>query len=159
MVEFADNRVRYADAPDANAPDAIAAGQLLFDFNTEFDEPAPPPADLAARVAELIAIGDTTVLLAGDGPDGLVVLRFRPAIWENALECYLAELYVRPPRRGEGLGRALLTAAIDVAKSKGTSGIDLGTEESDVAARTLYESMGFTNQDKGDTMYFYELNF
>lgn len=114
---------------------------------------------MAARVAELLALGDTVVLLGGDGPDGIVVLRFRPALWESGLECYLAELYVRPPHRGVGLGRGLLTAAIDVAKSKGTSGMDLGTEESDTAARALYESVGFTNVNKGDTMYFYELQF
>ena len=36
--------------------------------------------------------GDTLVLLAGDGPDGLAVLRFRAAIWSAGLENYLAEL-------------------------------------------------------------------
>lgn len=159
MIELADSRVRFADAPNAEAPDASAAGQLLFDFNTEFDEPTPSPDAMAARISELIAFGDTVVLLGGDGPDGIAVLRFRPAIWESALECCLAELYVRPARRGEGLGRALLTSAIEVAKAKGTSGMDLGTEESDTAARALYESVGFTNQSDGDTMYFYELEF
>lgn len=159
MTELTDNRVRFVDAPSADAPDAIAAGQLLFDFNTEFDEPAPPADAMAARVAELLAFGDTVMLLAGGGPDGIAVLRFRPAIFESGLECYLAELYVRPAMRGEGLGRALLTAAIDVAKSKGCSGMDLGTEESDTAARALYESVGFTNVADGDTMYFYELEF
>jgi hypothetical protein len=34
-------------------------------------------------------------LLAGSGPDGLVALRLRPAIWTPSLECYLAELFVR----------------------------------------------------------------
>jgi hypothetical protein len=36
------------------------------------------------------------VLLAGAGPDGLAVLRFRPSLWTDALECSLAELYVAP---------------------------------------------------------------
>ena len=41
--------------------------------------------------------------LAGQG---IAVLRFRPALWSFALECYLAELYVAPASRGRGLGRA-----------------------------------------------------
>jgi len=57
---------------------------------------------------QLIDGGDTLVLLTGDGPDGLAVLRFRPAIFSAGLESYLAELYVVPARRGRGLGRALM---------------------------------------------------
>ncbi len=57
---------------------------------------------------ELVDSDETVVLLAGDGPDGLSVLRFRRAIWSEGLECYLAELYVKPSQRGRGIGRALL---------------------------------------------------
>jgi ribosomal protein S18 acetylase RimI-like enzyme len=139
--------------------DADAIGQLLHDFNREFNEPTPEPADLAERVRELLAGGDTTVLLGGPGPDGVAVLRFRPAIWTAALECYLAELYVVPGRRGRGLGRALMQAAIDVARDKGADHMDLGTSEDDVAARALYESLGFSNREgrpDGPANYFYE---
>ena len=99
------------------------------------------------------------VLLAGTGPDGLAVLRFRPSIWSTALECYVAELYVRPARRGQGLGRALMIEALGVAKAKGADTIDLGTSEDDVAARALYESLGFRNRESGPAgpvMYVYE---
>jgi ribosomal protein S18 acetylase RimI-like enzyme len=99
------------------------------------------------------------VLLAGAGPDGLAVLRFRPAIWSEALECYLAELYVAPGRRREGLGRGLMQAAMAVARSRGADRMDLGTGESDLAARALYESLGFSNregQSEGSVSYFYE---
>jgi hypothetical protein len=34
---------------------------------------------------------DILVLLAGDGPDGVAVLRFRMSIWSSGFECYLAE--------------------------------------------------------------------
>jgi hypothetical protein len=44
--------------------DRVAAAQLLHDFNVEYREPAPPPHQLAARVAELIAGHHVTVLLA-----------------------------------------------------------------------------------------------
>ena len=80
----------------ADADDAAVVGRLLHDFNREFDEPTPEPAALAGRLGQLIEGGDTLVLLAGDGPDGLAVLRFRAAIWSSGLECYLAELYVTP---------------------------------------------------------------
>ena len=40
----------------ASSSSAVAdAAQLLHDFNVEYDEPAPPPDELAARLAELIA--------------------------------------------------------------------------------------------------------
>ena len=83
----------------ADLDDVTAIGQMLYDFNREFDEPAPHPHQLAQRIRQLLGAGDTTVLLGGRGPDGLVALRFRPAIWSDALECYLAELYVVPTRR------------------------------------------------------------
>jgi ribosomal protein S18 acetylase RimI-like enzyme len=143
----------------ATADDAEAVGRLLDDFNREFDEPTPGADVLAKRVRHLLDHGDTIVLVAGEGPDGLAVLRFRPAIWAEALECYLAELYVVPERRGRGLGRALMEEAIEAARAEGASYMDLGTSEDDVAARALYESLGFSNREgkpEGPLNYFYE---
>ena len=93
------------------------------------------PEALAERFRTLLAGRDTAVLLAGGTPHGLAVLRFRPAIFTEALECYLAELYVAPDRRGRGLGRALLEAAMELARQQGADHMDLGTSEDDVAAR------------------------
>jgi ribosomal protein S18 acetylase RimI-like enzyme len=143
----------------AGSADAAAVGRLLHDFNTEYGEPTPGPERLAERIRRLLATGDTTVLLGGAGPDGVAVLRFRNAIWSDALECYLAELYVAPPRRGQGLGRALLQTAMDVARAQGADYMDLGTSEADVAARSLYESVGFINREGGPggpITFFYE---
>jgi ribosomal protein S18 acetylase RimI-like enzyme len=143
----------------AGPADAEAVGRLLDAFNREFDEPTPGPRQLAARIRELLAGGDTAVLVGGAGPDGLAVLRFRPSLWSTALECYLAELYVVPPLRGRGLGRALLESAIELARERGADHMDLGTSEDDVAARRLYERSGFTNREggaDGPVMYVYE---
>ncbi len=143
----------------ATSADVGVIGQLLHDFNTEYGEPTPGPEHLADRIRRLLEAGDTTVLLGGTGPDGVAVLRFRASIWSDALECYLAELYVVPHRRGQGLGRALLQTALDVARAQGADHMDLGTSEDDVAARALYESFGFVNRERGSEgpiTFFYE---
>ena len=143
----------------ATAADAEVIGRLLHDFNTEYDDPTPGPERLSDRMRELLPGGATAVLLGGEGPDGLAVLRFRPAIWDEALECYLAELYVVPGRRGQGLGRALMYAAMDLARAEGANYMDLGTSEADEAARALYESLGFSNREgkpDGPINFYYE---
>ena len=142
----------------AGRDDADTIGRLLYAFNREFGEPAPAPSVLAERMRQLLDGGDTLVLLAGEGPGGLAVLRFRAAIWSAGLECYLAELYVIPARRGQGLGRALMEAALGEARSRGADTMDIGVDEPDLAARRLYESLGFTNRagENGPVMYVYE---
>ena len=147
-------QIRLADRDDADA-----IGRLLYAFNREFDEPAPEPPALAERMRQLLDGGDTLVVLAGDGPDGLAVLRFRPAIWSDGMESYLAELYVTPARRGRGLGRQLMEAALREAGNRGADSMDIGVDEPDLAARRLYESLGFTNRTDGadgPLMYVYE---
>jgi ribosomal protein S18 acetylase RimI-like enzyme len=151
-----DREVRVADTSDA-----AGVGRLLHDFNSEFAEPSPGPERLAERIGELLRDGQTAVLLVGDGPDGLALLRFRPAIWSDGLECYLAELYVVPALRARGLGRKLMRAAIELARGRGADHMELGTGEQDVAARALYESLGFSNREgklDGPLNYYYELD-
>ncbi len=143
----------------AGAEDAGVAAQLLYDFNREYDCPTPEPEPLARRLRELLDRGDTVVLLGGDGPEGVAVLRFQPSIWSTGQECYLAELYVVPGRRGHGLGKALMEAVLDTARAEGADYIHLGTSEDDVAARGLYERCGFRNREDGPDgpiMYVYE---
>lgn len=143
----------------AGAADARAFGRLLHAFNAEFGDPTPDADVIAERAAPLIASGEVVVLFAGDGPDGFAELRFRPSLYTGALDAYLEELYVVPERRGRGLGRALLEAAMDEARARGAARIDLNTSVDDVAARALYESAGFTNREgrpDGPRMLYYE---
>lgn len=143
----------------ASAADAAEVARLLHDFDTEYDEPTPEVSVLAERYAELLESGEVTVLLAEDGPEGFAQLRFRPSVYAKALDAYLEELYVVPARRGQGLGRALLEAAMEEARDRGAVHIDLGTSVADTAACGLYESAGFTNREgkpDGTVMLYYE---
>jgi GNAT superfamily N-acetyltransferase len=153
------SRAAVPSAWRASTSDARAIAQLLHDFNYEFDEPTPTVETLEQRVTQLLRGGDTVVLLIGAGPDGLAVLRFRDAIWSSGLECYLAELYVIPVRRGNGLGRALMEAALREARESGADTMEIGVDEPDLIARHLYESLGFSNRSggsEGPLMHVYE---
>lgn len=139
-----------------------AAAQLLHDFNLEYDEPAPPPDELAVRLAELVAGDHVTVLLACAHDTGetigVAVMRFQPSVWSQAQEVYLAELYVVPSRRGQGYGRELITEAMRVARERGADYAFLVTSEGDRLAQRLYEAAGFrrTEGDGGPLMLAYE---
>jgi ribosomal protein S18 acetylase RimI-like enzyme len=155
--------------PDSSDPtvrratpgDADAVARLLHDFQQEFDEPSPGVEALEERYADLIRNRDMTVLLAGDGPDGFAQIRYRPWVYSAGPQAhsYLEELYVVPSLRGQGIGRALLEAAMDTARAEGATHMELGTSETDTAARALYEKSGFTNREgnpDGPVMLFYE---
>jgi ribosomal protein S18 acetylase RimI-like enzyme len=143
----------------ATRGDAAGVARMLHDFQLEFDEPSPGVETLTLRYEKLISNRDMTVLLVGDGPDGFAQLRYRPTVYSAGLHAYLEELYVVPALRGTGLGRALLDAAMKAARDEGASHMELGTSETDTAARGLYESLGFTNREgspDGPVMLFYE---
>jgi ribosomal protein S18 acetylase RimI-like enzyme len=154
-----------SDTPSAPAVrratpgDAPQVARLLDDFQAEYDEPSPGVESLEERYAELIRNKEMIVLLVGEGPDGFAQLRFRPWVYSAGLHSYLEELYVAPDLRGNGLGRALLEAAVETARGEGAEQMELGTSEDDRAARGLYESAGFINREggpDGPVMFFYE---
>jgi ribosomal protein S18 acetylase RimI-like enzyme len=142
----------------AGVEDAATIARLLHDFNTEFEDFTPGVEALAEFAAPLLAEGEMTVLLGGEGPDGMSLMRLRPSLWTGKPEAYLQELYVVPALRARGIGRALLEATMAAARAAGATGIDLNTGQTDSAARALYESCGFTNLEGpgGPVMLFYE---
>ena len=143
----------------ATAADAVAIGRMLHEFNSEFDDFTPGAEFLGERLRALIEAGEVHGFLAGDRPDGFLTMRFFPAVLSERVYAYVEELYIAPPRRGEGLGRALLEAAVALARERGAGNIALNTAETDEAARALYESAGFSNREgapDGPRMLYYE---
>jgi ribosomal protein S18 acetylase RimI-like enzyme len=75
---------------------------------------------------------------AGDVGIGCVALR--------PLDTGIADvkrMYVDPPARGNGVGRALLEALIAGARARGYETLRLGTLEDMTVAQGLYRSLGF----------------
>ena len=143
----------------ATADDAEVLGRLLHAFDSEYEEQVPPAAELAGHYRKLLAGDDLIALLAGDGADGFCQFRLKISVYTGRPEAYIEELYVVPGRRGSGIGRALLEAAMAAAREAGADHIDLTTAEDDTEARGLYESSGFTNREgrpDGPVMLYYE---
>ena len=146
----------------ADHDDASLIARFLHDFNTEFSEPTPGPEVLARRVGAFIESGEMTYLLGGEGPDGFAQVSFRPSVWADEPVGCLEELYVVPARRGRGVGRAIMEAVLALARERGAAGMEVVTGEDDIAARGLYESVGFENEIEGEhnsRSLFYELHF
>jgi GNAT superfamily N-acetyltransferase len=101
----------------ARAGDAPAFGQLLHAFNAEFGQSEPDKETIVNRAAPLIESGEVTVLFAGEGQTGSPRFASAPSPYTVLSMPTLEELYVVPERRGHGLGRALLEAAMDHARS------------------------------------------
>jgi ribosomal protein S18 acetylase RimI-like enzyme len=143
----------------AEVEDAAAIARLLYDFNSEYEMETPPVADLTRHATRMLRAGEMTVLLAGEGPDGLALLRFRSSVWTEQQEAYLQELYVVPKLRGQGIGQGLMEAVLETCRAEDAAWLELNTGETDVAARALYEKLGFTNEEgpQGATMLYYEL--
>lgn len=140
--------------------DADLVGRMLYEFNVEFDQSDPPAEQMAELAGPQLSSGEVAVVFGpGDPPDGFAQLRFRNSLYEPGPDACLEELWVRPHARGTGLGRALLEAAMDLAREHGATRIDLNTTVADEAARALYEKCGFTNHEfteDGPSMLYYE---
>src|SRR3954447_1757624 len=130
----------------------VLVGETLREFGFEpdpaLDDDLDDPA--AAYAALWIALDDESVV-------GSVALR---DLGDGAVQ--LKRMYLRPDQRGRGLGKQLLTLALDWARRNGFKTMRLDTSERMVAAQRLYEANGFERRPgdaprQGQCRLLYEL--
>lgn len=131
------------------------AGQVVVDAYREFVRPTDPDADwldylhLLADVAG--RVDRTAVLVAVDADGtilGCVTIEEDGVIGDDdeAPEpgaSHVRMLGVEPSARGRGVGRALMEASIERARSNGRRFVTLRTTDRMTPAQRLYGSMGF----------------
>jgi GNAT superfamily N-acetyltransferase len=106
----------------------------------------------AERFEEYTADPGRAVLIAedGDAAVGYVMLvHGEPydadvrAVLRHLPTTELSKIYVLPSGHGGGIARALLAAALDVARDIGAAGMWLGTNQSNERAQRFYLKSGF----------------
>jgi ribosomal protein S18 acetylase RimI-like enzyme len=112
----------------------------------------PLGADDLARVAKHQAI--TLFVARSQGAIvGMLTLVTFPL--PSGLRARIEDVVVDRDARGHGVGTALTTAAIDLARQQGARSVDLTSRPSRAAANRLYQRLGFQLRDSN--VYRYQL--
>jgi ribosomal protein S18 acetylase RimI-like enzyme len=123
------------------------AGEAFARLIPQLGGSTPPPTpDTVARV--LKAAANTVFAARVDGHiAGLLVL----AVLElpTGTEARIEDVVVDPAARRLGLGRALVSAALEAATACGARHVELTSAPHREAARNLYRSLGFAQRETG----------
>ncbi|RZS44492.1 ribosomal protein S18 acetylase RimI-like enzyme [Herbihabitans rhizosphaerae] len=119
-------------------------------------DPAPSPDSALAVWRQIATQAGRTILVAesGDAVVGTVDCAVLPNLTRNARPLMLVEnVVVTATSRGSGIGTALLTAAVALARSAGCYKIQLLSRASREVAHAFYESNGFRAVAQGYRLY------
>lgn len=138
-------RVREADL--ANPADASAVVAILdsYAFDDVGGSEGLSPEVREQLIPALRQLSTTLVLLAfvDNTPVGTAVCFFGLSTFRAKPLLNIHDLAVLPEHRGRGVGRALLHAVEEHARSKGCCKLTLEVQEDNPRARALYDSFGF----------------
>lgn len=143
-----DITVEIATEADDELVDAYA--RLIPQLSSS--NPAPDRGALAA----IIDSPDASVFVArGDGRivGSLTLVVFRIP---TGIRAWIEDVVVDESARGHGVGEAMNRAALDEARRRGASTVDLTSRPSREAANRLYQRLGFVKRDTN--VYRYELS-
>jgi ribosomal protein S18 acetylase RimI-like enzyme len=126
-------------------PDLADLVPLLGDY-CDFYNAYPGEARLRALAEHLIAHPGEGVQLIARADDG-AALGFATVYWTwqtlvAARLGILHDLYVRPGRRGAGVGRALIEACREHARARGAVALEWDTAPDNTRAQALYDTTG-----------------
>ena len=126
-------------------------GTRLAELHVSFDDrrfvsPDPPGPVFFEFFAAQIARADAALLIAElvATPVGYAFVRMEEESIEDlrGAGAWLHDIFVDPEARGRGVGRQLVEAAIDAARSLGSNNLMLSVSPSNAPGRRLFESLG-----------------
>jgi ribosomal protein S18 acetylase RimI-like enzyme len=100
-------------------------------------------ADYARLLPRGLHSPDHYLFTAYDGDDEVGVLWLHLEAGADGLRAFVYDVHVRPERRREGHGRAVMLAGEEFARTQGAAWMDLNVFGQNVGARALYEELGY----------------
>jgi len=148
-MDTADVRVvEMGDQPDDSVLDMLA--DLVDAEQDHYDHPRETRDAIRGRLNPAPRFtGENHLLLARDGDGAAVgvcwVVLFDPG---TGLEGEVAELYVRPDARGDGIARRLVVDAVELFRRRGVTFASVWTRGDNAAALAAYGAAGFAPTDQ-----------
>ncbi len=105
-------------------------------------------ADLPDRAAVAAIVGSPATTLLAARLDGRIAGLLTLAVFPipTGMRAWIEDVVVDEAARGRGIGRALTTEALALAKAAGARKVDLTSRPAREAAGRLYERIGFTSR-------------
>jgi len=129
-------------ATPADIPDILAFIRELAEYEREPASAIATPADLlrdgfgpTPRFHCLIALWDGQ-------PVGFALYFYNYSTWRGHAGIYLEDLFVRPPFRGKGIGKALFSAVAAIAVEEGCPRFEWAVLDWNTPAIDFYNSLG-----------------
>jgi ribosomal protein S18 acetylase RimI-like enzyme len=116
------------------------------------------PAPTVTEVGEMVGSPATVLFVARQRDGGAIVGSLTLAVFRipTGLRAWIEDVVVDSAARGQGVGSALVTAAIERAGHMGCRSVDLTSRPSRAEANRLYQHLGFAKRETN--VYRYDLD-
>ena len=119
-------------------PESIRS--LILDEQARLENRFIEGVDLETYLAKLAAGAEILSDSIGERCRGFVAYYCND---ESSRQAYITLVLVEPESRGEGLGRTLVAAVLEIARRRGFTTCRLEVARSNEAAHAMYTAMGF----------------
>lgn len=138
--------LRFAGPDDA--PTLLAFIRELAAYEREPDAVEVTEATLRAQLASSAPPFECLIAELEGEPAGFALFFHTYSTWRGRRGLWLEDLYVRPARRGEGIGRRLLAALARIARDRGCARFEWSVLDWNEPAIRFYRSLGAVPLDE-----------
>ena len=129
----------------ASVRDAFFVAELFNLYRVFYRKDSDPKLALKF-IRERLKKKDSIILMAMETKEKAVgFVQLYPSFSSTSVAkiFVLNDLFVTPSTRKQGVGKALIAAALEIAKKQKAVRVDLATEKSNTSAQQLYDGIGF----------------
>ncbi|OFW57516.1 MAG: hypothetical protein A2133_01960 [Actinobacteria bacterium RBG_16_64_13] len=132
----------------ATAPDTPQVASLLEEIMSHHGVAPPERERLHITISTILDSRDHLLLVAeeGDRLIGMCALVFSQSTWSAAPACELQDVLVTESQRRSDVGRNLVEAAEEIARTRGCSRLYLLAEHWNLDAHSFYRSLGLAEK-------------